>query len=363
MSVPPLFIFEVNNNHMQRNFITFCFVVLLLILHPIVYAAKDKDSNKITPTELQSQIMSFADRLLGLVGGSTNEFILQNPTITPVERMLLNGKKLEVSAAAVIIAAGVNPEVSLLDMIVLVSLLKYSVEVEILPILSGVNGDILLDTYQKLEKDIWFIAEEALSQKQQVELRELIKQWKITQQKSNKKTIGIAYYRFSAFAKNRRLSTLQDKGEPGWFLAKVSTATKELERTRVLAERVVFAAARQPILLRWEAEQIFYELAVTPEFTGMLGSATDIGRGLQSLAIALENTQKMISTESETVIQVFMRELKNERQAAIEQASDRFAIKAFYVGSMLIIVFMLSALLTMLAYKYYSQKLNTTNKI
>jgi len=349
--------------HNQRDVITCCLVALLLIMHPIAYAAKDNDSNKITATELQSEIMSFADRLLGLVGGSTKEFILQNPTLTPVNRKLLNGQKLEVSAAAVIIAASANPEVSLLDMIILVTLSKYSVEVEILPKISGVKEDILLDAYQKLEKDIWIIAKEALSKKQEVELRELIKQWKITQQKSNKKTVGVAYYRFAAFAKNRRLSALEDKGEPGWFLGKVSKATKELERTRVLAERVVFAAARQPMLIRWEAEQLFYELALAPEITGMLGSATDIGQALLRLAIALETLPKKVSTESESVILVLMRELENERQAAIDQASDRLANKAFFVGSMLIVVFMLSALLTMLAYKYYSQKLNTTNKI
>ena len=59
---------------------------------------------------------------------------------------------------------------------------------------------------------------------------------------------------------------------------------------------------------------------------------------------------KMVSSESESVIKVFMQEIAKERQAGLNQV--------FSVGSLLIVVFMVSALITMLAYQYFSKRMN-----
>jgi len=291
-----------HQNHLLGKLTTICLFTFLLILQPLAYGAKGKTSEKITPLELQSQLMSFADRFMGGVNATTMNYLLNNPNVTTIQRTLVEGRKLEAISAAVRIAAGINPEVSLLDMIVLVSLLKYSTEVDIIPKILGEEAKILLIAYENLEKDIWSIASNALSKEQEKELHKLIEQWK----KEHKLTFGVAYYRFSDFAKNRRLSTLVSDKKSGRFLAKISDATKEVEQTRVLAERTLFMAERQPTLLRWQVEQIFFELAITPEFKGLLNSSVDISKASQRLAAALETMSKSVSTESGAIIQVFM---------------------------------------------------------
>ena len=358
-----------NNFHMPRYFLTTLFFIFTLLIQPLAHAEEEKAEKKISPSELQSQLMGFADRFMGVVTGTTLEYILDTPTITPLQRALVQARKLEATAAAVRIAAGVNPEVSLLDMIVLVSLLRFSTEVHIILNVLGANARVLLTGYQKLERDIWEIADEVLSEEQEAELHDLIEEW----QDANPKTVGVVFLRFSAFAGDRGLSTLVDAGEPGWFLANISQASKELEHTRVLAERTLYIAERQITLLRWQVEQVFFDLATTPEFKGLLNSSIDISQASQRMAALLETMPKMVSAESEVIIKVFMRELENERremitqmfkeiaaerQATIDQASEQFVNKAFYVGSLLIIIFMVTALIAMLIYKYFSQRMS-----
>jgi len=367
-----------NNYQMPRYRVVLYTVTFLLIIQPLAFA-KEEVSQKITPSALQSQLMGFADRFLGIVSGSTMKFSLKNPELSQVQRAYIERRKLEASAAAVRIAAGVNPETSLLDMIVLVTLLRYSTEVDFLPELSGMDGRILLTAYQRLEKDIWSIADDVLSKEQATELQDLIGDW----QEDNKTmglAIGVEYYHFSAFSENRRLSTLVDEGEPGWFLAKISKATKEIEHTRVLAERALYIAERQMTLMRWQVEQIFYDLAITQEFNGLLNSAIDMSQASQRMATILEKMPKMVSAESEVVIKIFMQEIDKERtlmitqlfneiaaerEEIIDQASDEIAKKSFFAGVLLIIVFVISVLIAALIYTYISLKFknNSANPV
>jgi len=141
----------------------------------------------------------------------------------------------------------------------------------------------------------------------------------------------------------------------------------------VLAERALYIAERQVILIRWQVEQVFYKLAITPEFKGLLNSTNDIGQAHQRLAALLEAMPKMVSAESEVIIKVFMQEFEKERkdmitqmfteiaeerQATIDQASEQFVNKAFYVGSLLIIIFTVCALVAMLVYKYFAPRIS-----
>lgn len=358
-----------NYFNMTRYLLTSSLFIFTLLIQPLAHAEEDKAEKKISPSELQSQLMGFADRFMAVITGTTLEYILATPTVTPLQRALLHARKLEAASSAVRIAGGVNPEISLLDMIVLVSLLRYSTEVYVIPDLLGANARVLLIGYQKLEKDIWEIADAVLSEEQEAELHDLIEEW----QDTNQSTIGVAFLRFSAFAGDRGLSTLVDAGEPGWFLANVSEATKEIEHARVLAERTLYIAERQITLVRWQVEQVFFDLAVTPEFKGLLNSSIDISQASQRMAALLETMPKMVSAESEVIIKVFMQEFEKERkdmitqmfteiaaerQATIDQASEQFVNKAFYVGSLLIIIFTICALLAMLIYKYFSQRIS-----
>lgn len=386
---------------MPALFVKFsCLLMALLMISLPACAAKKKSTPPTTPTitasELQSQIMSFADRFMARVGGSTADYVyVKGYATTPLIRMAVQQRKLNSCSAAVSIAGGSNPEVAMLDMVVLVTLLRLTIEEVWIPKKLVPNGQILLDAYIELEKDIWSIATEVLSKEQADELRNLIDEW---HKKNINALVGVTSIRFGDFAKKRRQSTLFKDGKASGFLKAVSEANKEIEQTRILAERTIFMAERQPTLIRWQVEQIFFDLAMEPELGDLLNSSADIGRAARRISMTVEKMPGIITAERKAAIeQTFqgldkeiaqiVSDLSKERQAAIEQVlqgvgkervsaiaqaisgvskerqalidqtSETILEKAFYLGASLVLLLLLGAIVSRLIYRYLEMRL------
>jgi hypothetical protein len=213
------------------------------------HAARQKaEATGMTPSELQSQIMSFADRFVARLTGATGEYLyLRGYKKNPLVRAAVNDRALRASEAAYTIAAGPNPEVSLLDMVVMVSLLKRSARDVWIPRKITPHGQVFVRLFDEMERDIWSIARQVLSPAQQKELRDLIERWHARHRNT---LVAVTSIRFADFARKRRESTLVSHGKPKGFLKAVSEANRELERSRVLAERTIFLLEREPTLLR-----------------------------------------------------------------------------------------------------------------
>jgi hypothetical protein len=277
----------------------------------------------------------------------------------------------------------------------MVSLLRLAAEEiwipkEVLP-----NGQVLLDAYVELERDIWSIATKVLSKEQADELRSMIDEWHT---KNINNIVAVTSIRFGDFAKKRRQSTLFKDGKASGFLKTVQETNKEIEQARILAERTIFMVERQPTLIRWQVEQIFYDLAVEPEIGDLLSSSADIGRAARRISMTVEKMPGIITAERQAAIeQTFqgldkqiaqvIRELSKERQAAIEQAfqsvgkertdaitqtiselskerqalvdqtSTRILEKAFYLGALLVLFLLLGAIVSRLIYRYLEIRL------
>jgi len=96
----------------------------LLLINEAGYAAK-KDKNKesyvMTEAELQSQVMSFADRFAAIIAQAFDEYDAKSPS--PEYRRGVLGDTAYSIASAFTIAAESDPDVALLDMLVMVTLL------------------------------------------------------------------------------------------------------------------------------------------------------------------------------------------------------------------------------------------------
>jgi hypothetical protein len=386
---------------MPALFVKFCCLLMALLMISLpACAAKKKSTPPATPTitapELQSQIMSFADRFMARVGGSTADYVyVKGYATTPLIRMAVHTRRLSACQAAVSIAGGSNPEVAMLDMVVLVTLLRLTTEEVWIPKKLVPNGQILLDAYVELERDIWLIATEVLSKEQADELRNLIDEWHT---KNINALVGVTSIRFGDFAKKRRQSTLFKDGKASGFLKAVSEANQEIEQARILAERTIFMAERQPTLIRWQVEQIFFDLAMEPEIGDLLNSSADIGRAAARISMTVEKMPKLITSERKAAIEQAFRglnkeiaqiisgvskerqaaieqalqgvgkersdavaqtisELSKERQALIDQTSETILEKAFYLGALLILLLLLGAIVSRLIYRYLEIRL------
>ncbi|HSI36488.1 MAG TPA: hypothetical protein VK986_23085, partial [Tepidisphaeraceae bacterium] len=205
-----------------------------------------EDGDGLTTPKLQSLVLDFADRYMAMVSAASDD--LQRADPSPDMRRRARVLKLNYCSAVYAIASNPNPEVGLLDMVVHVSLIRSNLNDGTSWKSLGENVKILRTAFDHLHAEVWGLAKQALSDEQATDLAQMIEEWRI----SNPQYKYTAYVRFSDFAGLRYKSRLHDvnKGlinlgrlDP---LAPIDDATREIQRSRFLAERALFLAQRLP---------------------------------------------------------------------------------------------------------------------
>ena len=126
--------------------------------------------------QLEAEIMRFADRYAGRM--ATEMFRIQEQDPKRDLRWFTTGWIKNSRIAVVDIAIGPNAVENLLDMLVLTSLTRHSVETYWAPeFLGNELGAGLVDASRVLEQDIWRGADIVLTPDQQADLRALIDDW------------------------------------------------------------------------------------------------------------------------------------------------------------------------------------------
>ena len=196
---------------------------------------------KITQLELQSDLMSFADRFAMVIGQALEDFYNRSQTKkTNIEAAF---DTIYTSAAIFTIAAEPNPEIALLDMVVLTTIGRVIWEEHWVKKL-GDPAIEMVDGFRELEEDIWSIAEKVLTREEQNELRRLIRNWR----KEHPDQLIFSYLRFTDFDEERRKSTLSKAAKPRGLLKSVKEATIAADEIRLLTERAMFLGTRLPLL-------------------------------------------------------------------------------------------------------------------
>ena len=221
-----------NSKISYRFFILLLFTGLILShVSNLCYAAaawkvskKKKTTYVMTAVELQAEVMGFADRLESVLYQSFVNFDAAKPDVKTRNYVL--GNIVYTMSGAFTIAAQPNPEVALLDMIVIASLGRLIYE-KVHRRTFGNTVDPIVKGFQTLEKDVWRIAARVLSVEQRVELHRLILQWR----KEHPDQTAFSYIRFGDFAKDRTRSTLVPKGKSGGLFKSVQEATQQVEET------------------------------------------------------------------------------------------------------------------------------------
>jgi hypothetical protein len=107
-------------NLTSRRFLTVSFLTLMFLLFfevsSIAARKKDKKNESVmTEIELQSELMSYADRFASIIKQAYEDFEKLKPT--PLARQVILSKLVRSTAAMYTIAAEPNPHVDLLDMV------------------------------------------------------------------------------------------------------------------------------------------------------------------------------------------------------------------------------------------------------
>jgi hypothetical protein len=85
----------------------------------------------------------------------------------------------------------------------------------------------------------------------------------------------------------------------------IDPAVREIEQTRVLAERTIFYLQRAPSLLDMQIERLVYQLAVMPETKQTLNDVTKVALASEAIGALSSNAPEIIATQRQAIIEEF----------------------------------------------------------
>jgi hypothetical protein len=306
------------DNHRLVISLMACLAVLVIAC-ATSEAAKKKDSQQyvLTSAELQLELMSYADRYAAVVAQAIDD--VERMDVPPEVRRAILGDVVFSAAAAFTIAADADPQLALLDLLVMTTLGRMVYE-DYWPEKLGDATVPVLTAFEKLERDIWTVAAPILDADQQQELRERIEAFR----ENNPELATFSHLRFADFPSKRPDSTLK-KQKTGGIFSSVRNITEQVEQTRILAERAMFLSTRLPLLTGGFADIWATRLAFNPAVEELRGDINTFAEVSDRLAAVAEQLPETINAERKETIEQVAREADTLRYQAIEQVFDEVA--------------------------------------
>jgi hypothetical protein len=258
----------------------------------------NSSTSGITREELEDHVRRFADRYMTRVALAANA--LTNQTEDQAHKDLMQRWKSVSYASVVGIAIGENAVTNLLDMMTLATLSRIMIERHWVPNVFGPElGEGFLQSFVDLEEDIWTVADDVLTSRQQDDLKTLINNWYA----KNPDQIYPWYVRLSDFS-GQRAASLAAVQQTGGMLKEVARAREAAEEIQAFGERVLFYLQRAPMITSMEFQA---------------GANSVLGGPHVSRAI--DDMDRFVTAVEQLVGSV--EELPGSRLAAVDQIMDR----------------------------------------
>jgi hypothetical protein len=261
-----------------------------------------KQPKQIPPGVLTAEVCRFADEFTILVAQAADTFAGQ--VGTPEARALALGWKTAVANTTMINATGPNPTANLLDMVVLVSLARMAFEEYWVPHY-GKPAEPMLTVTRDLERDVWEVADRVLNRAQQIELKELIHEWREKHPEQVYISVRLRDFAELAVAQEPSANTGLDSLLKLSFLDPFSgldPTTRELAQTRFFAERALYVLERMPRLLRWQSELLVAQTLAAPEVQQLVSNSTGFAQSADQLTKAVQQFPEQVAVEREKIM-------------------------------------------------------------
>jgi hypothetical protein len=254
--------------------------------------------------QVQLSVMRFADEYTSWVTERVTLF--QRTTDDPGERLAAQSWLVSQATSAFTIAAGPNPELNAIDMLVFATLSRMVIEDRWVGELYGPRADGLLAAHRELESRAWKLAPMLLNEAQVAELRSGIEAW----HRRNPVMRAVPFIHLEDFAFATGATTTGGGSSSSIFsflgidpLSNLDPAVRELAQTRQLAERAVYYGQRAPKLISMEAQRLAFEVAITPESVGLLQNVDRIGGAAQTTGNLIADLPRLLAEERSATIE------------------------------------------------------------
>jgi hypothetical protein len=249
---------------------------------------------------VQLGLMRFADDYVAELLAAT----LKLEPVTAQERLVVATFTVNQATAAYDIASGPNPWVNVLDMVVLASLTRSTFQDDWVKVF-GARAQPLLEGLRKLEERAWAAASQILAPEQLQAVRDGVARWRA----SHPERREIAFVRIEHLATAAGEQGL-GQGTPGGILgtlgldpmAGLDPAVRQVEETRILAERAFFVAKRTPRLFDLQAQQLLLQLEQQPRSQEAFQIAERVSSSMEVFARTAGDLPGLVDREREAAI-------------------------------------------------------------
>jgi len=263
---------------------------------------------------VQAQVMDFADDFTLRLADMADRIEARRPSMEA--RVAIHRLRYTVAHGLTVIAASANPKVALIDSVVVMSLQRRLVEERLIPKYFE-DMPWIAAVFRDAEEQIKRYAAETLSAEQMDEIQALVDKWV----EENPYRYYAAYVRLNDFASTRQQTQGAASARSSSLfsllfldpLAGLDPTTREIEQTRLFAERAMYYLQRMPQLMSWQAELLYIDTASEPEVEQALANMQSVATSVEILTADVAD----MKAELPAII-------ASEREAAIDQASERF---------------------------------------
>jgi hypothetical protein len=253
-------------------------------------------------TELRQRCERYSDTYSGRILESVGKRIAGSSD--PEEYLRLAAWQVSQVNAAYTIATGESALACSLDFVVLATLSRLVVQG---PTAMNASGDLqfLVKMYEDLEKEAWTNAEQVLTTAQEEELRAIIAAWR----ESNPEVSLVSFVRFADFAKASGWKP--DVGHTGSLLSLIGIdplegldpAVRQIEQTRLLAERAIFYMQRFPYLVDAQMQLAMAQAVLAPGLGQLFDDFNMAARSMEAYAEIGKDLPEEFAKERNALIQ------------------------------------------------------------
>jgi len=269
----------------------------------VVPGGQSGKSAQIDPALLQSELLRYADDFAGRTSVGLDEYARR--VNTPEAKLNALIWRISLNSSVLGIATGANPTANLIDFLSLSSLMRACLEQRATNVVPPGAFDRWLESSRVLETNAWKVAETVLTAEQQAEFRGAIQKW--LAQNSH---LDMGFFR----RPQDLAASIRQSGEKGNQSGSVFSlvgldptagldpAVREITRTRIFAERALYAVERMPFLLNWQAELLVQQLLNQERVTNTLASVDRLSGAVDSASQAATALAERFSLERKAII-------------------------------------------------------------
>jgi len=240
-------------------------------------------------SELRLRLERFADRYTDGMAWELDR--IATLTSDPVARRAAMDHALAYPTAAIMIASGPEPAVSLLDMLVFITLVRTSLEDHWIPEVYGpVRGASLLAKATALEAEGYAGARAVLATEDLEAIREGADRWRA----ENPSTQYVEGLRFGDLAAHIEGEQVAGSG----MLEDLRRASRAADAALDLAERLMYLLQRAPFLWDRHAALAVYDITQQPELAKLIASSTTLSASAERMSLSVERLTDGLLVES-----------------------------------------------------------------